>query len=311
MYLNVKILNMKKKLGAERTRDGDFIFTVWAPLAESVGVIFKENMPLIPLTKDAMGYWQGSAPGLPANTLYKYLLNGKDQLPDPASRAQPEGVHGWSQTVDVKAFKWKDTGWKGIPTAKMIIYELHVGTFAPEGTFIAVIDKLDHLLELGVNTIEVMPVSSFSGARNWGYDGVYPYATQESYGGAPGFNKLIDACHAKGIAVILDVVYNHIGPEGNYLPQFGPYFTKAYNTPWGEALNFNEAYSYGPRDYFTGNALMWLRDFHVDGLRLDAVHAIIDEGATHFLRELRQVVNDLERETKEAIYLSRKATSMM
>lgn len=294
---------MYKRLGAEKIYEHSYRFTVWAPKVECVEVCFKDNLPPISLTKDDRGYWQASAEGLPDNTLYKFRLNEKDQLPDPASKSQPEGVHGWSRTVDVASFEWADTSWKGMPTAEMIIYELHIGTFTPEGTFTAVIDKLDHLLDLGINTIEIMPVSSFPGGRNWGYDGVYPHAAQETYGGPAGLQKLIDACHARNIAVLLDVVYNHMGPEGNYLSQFGPYFTEAFKTPWGEALNFNGPYSYGVRDYFIENALMWLRDFHLDGLRLDAVHAIIDEGATHFLKELRQAVNDLERETERTYLL--------
>ena len=289
---------MKRKLGTQMTEQGEVFFTVWAPLAEDMEVVFKEKTAPISLTKDDKGYWQGSASGLQEGALYKFRLDDGKELPDPASRSQPEGVHGWSAVVDVNKFKWNDTSWKGIPTSEMIIYELHVGTFTTDGTFSAIIDKLDHLRELGINTIEIMPVSSFPGDRNWGYDGVYPYATQESYGGASGLQKLVDVCHEKDMAVLMDVVYNHMGPEGNYLSQFGPYFTDAYKTPWGEALNFNEAYSYGVRDYFIGNALMWLRDFHIDGLRLDAVHAIIDGGATHFLKELRQAVDALEKETK-------------
>ena len=294
---------MYKQLGAVKNKDESYVFRVWAPYAESVEVIFEDKLPPLSLTKDTRGYWQGVANHLSENAGYKYRLDGNEQFPDPASRSQSQGVHGWSQLVDVGKFTWKDTSWKGMPTQEMLIYELHVGTFTQEGTFAAIIPKLDHLLELGINTIEIMPISSFSGARNWGYDGVYPYAALQSYGGATRFQELIDACHIKGIAVLLDVVYNHIGPEGNYLSKYGPYFTAAYKTPWGEAINFNEAYSYGIRDYFIGNALMWLRDFHVDGLRLDAVHAIIDGGANHFLKELRVAVDELEGKTDKKYVL--------
>src|SRR5690606_9046136 len=187
--------------------------------------------------------------------------------------------------------------WKGIPLREMIIYELHAGTFTKEGTFEAVIKKLDHFLDLGINTIEIMPISQFPGDRNWGYDGVYPFAPQLSYGGALGLKKLIDTCHQKGIAVLLDVVYNHMGPEGNYLNQFGPYFTEKYHTPWGSALNFDDEYSDEVRNFFIQNALMWLEEFHFDGLRLDAIHEIIDRGAKHFLKEVSEQVDELENET--------------
>ncbi|MGB3585680.1 MAG: malto-oligosyltrehalose trehalohydrolase, partial [Tunicatimonas sp.] len=210
----------------------------------------------------------------------------------------PDGVHGASEVVDLQNTKWTDSSWKGIALRDMVIYELHVGTFTSEGTFEAIIDKLDYLKDLGINTIELMPIAQFPGNRNWGYDGVYPFAAQHSYGGAEGLQKLVNACHQRGLALLLDVVYNHLGPEGNYLSVYGPYFTAKHQTPWGLAINFDDAYCDGVRHYFRQNALMWLRDFHIDGLRLDAIHAIKDAGANHFLAELSQAKTTLSEQTK-------------
>ncbi|MDQ3393859.1 MAG: malto-oligosyltrehalose trehalohydrolase, partial [Bacteroidota bacterium] len=234
---------------------------------------------------------------LDQGTFYKYKIDGHLLRPDPASMSQPEGVHGYSALVNHQNFQWADGSWQSMPMKDMIIYELHVGTFTQEGTFDGIISRLEHLQELGINAIEIMPVAQFPGSRNWGYDGVYPFATQVSYGGAEGLKRLVDACHRVNIAVILDVVYNHMGPEGNYLNDFGPYFTDKYNTPWGKAINFDDAHCDPVRAYFIQNALMWFRDFHIDALRLDAVHAIKDLGAKHFLRELADETHLLEKET--------------
>lgn len=287
---------MRRKIGAEYLGNNKTKFTVWAPLKKNVEILLKDGNTFT-LEKDLKGYWEKEIENSSPGKSYKFRLDGEKELPDPASRSQPEGVHEWSQIIDPKAYQWKDTYWEGLPLSEMIIYELHVGTFTKEGTFEAIIDKLDHLLELGVNTIEIMPISQFPGNRNWGYDGVYPFAAQDSYGGVTGLKKLIDACHKKKIAVILDVVYNHMGPEGNYLSQFGPYFTEKYHTPWGSALNFDDKYSDEVRNFFIQNALMWLEEFHFDGLRLDAIHEIIDRGATHFLKEMSMQVDELEKET--------------
>jgi maltooligosyltrehalose trehalohydrolase len=288
---------MGRKVGAEYTNEDTCQFTVWAPSAEKVEVVWKEEKEAEALEKDESGYWSKTIFGVKPGTLYKYRLDGQKEHPDPASRSQPDGVHSWSRTVDQHAHQWKDENWKGLATAQMIIYELHVGTFTPEGTFEAVIDKLDHLKELGVNTLEIMPISQFPGNRNWGYDGVYPYAAQHSYGGAEGLKKMIDACHQKGFAVLLDAVYNHMGPEGNYLSEFGPYFTSKYETPWGKAINFDDQYADEVRNFFLQNAIMWMEDYHFDGLRLDAIHEIIDLGARHFLKELSQKTDELEEKT--------------
>lgn len=223
--------------------------------------------------------------------------------PDPASHFQPQGVHGPSQVIDHSTSPWQDAGWKGVPLAEMIFYELHVGTFTPAGTFAAIIPRLPDLVELGVNAIELMPVAQFPGDRNWGYDGVYPFAVQNSYGGPLGLKQLVDACHQQGLAVILDVVYNHFGPEGNYTSNFGPYGTATYQTPWGTAMNFDHARSDGVRNYFIQNALHWLEHYHLDGLRLDAIHAIYDLGAKHFLPELAERVDEFSRRSGRKRYL--------
>ena len=287
---------MKRKIGAAYKGNDKITFTVWAPLKNKVEVIFKDR-PSIALTKDFLGYWEKEVSGIPEGLYYKFRLDEKEDFPDPTSRYQPLGVHSWSATVNQNSFSWNDRIWKGLPLAQMVIYELHVGTFTSEGTFEAVIGKLNHLLNLGINCIEILPISQFPGDRNWGYDGVYPFAAQESYGGPEGLKKMIDACHQKGVAVILDAVYNHMGPEGNYLSQFGPYFTEKYQTPWGAALNFDDKYSDEVRNFFLENALMWLEDYHFDGLRLDAIHEIIDRGTKHLLKELSLEVDKLQQKT--------------
>lgn len=283
---------MKRRIGAE-FKNGTCGFCVWAPEAEMAELHLKDQPP-VALRKDDLGYWKTSLQLTPG-TYYKFKLDN-NEFPDPASRFQPEGVHSWSEVVSSE-FEWNDISWKGISPSEMIIYELHVGTFSEEGTFEGVQNKLDHFLELGVNTLEIMPISQFPGDRNWGYDGVYPFAVQNSYGSRESLKQLIDACHEKGLAVLLDVVYNHLGPEGNYLSSFGPYFTEKYHTPWGSAINFDDKYSDEVRNFFLQNAIMWLEEFHFDGLRLDAVHEIIDRGAKHFLRELSENVDGLEKES--------------
>ena len=293
---------MRRKVGADYLGSNRTKFTVWAPLKDKVEVLFKDGRRE-PLLKDSHGYWEQELTNVPAGSLYKFSLEQGEDFPDPASRSQPEGVHSWSKVIDHSAFKWNDTHWKGIPLEDMIIYELHVGAFTLQGTFDGVISKLDHLLELGVNTIELLPIAQFPGVRNWGYDGVYPYAVQESYGGPERLKRLIDQCHQNGIAVLLDAVYNHLGPEGNYMAQYGPYFTEKYQTPWGSAINFDDKHSDEVRNYFIENALMWLEDYHFDGLRLDAIHEIIDRGARHVLRELSLEVDSLEKSLGKSLIL--------
>lgn len=263
-------------------------FTLWAPNAAEVQVhLIHPRDQVLPMKRDARGYYTLQVAGLAPGTRYFYRVKGKSDIPDPASRYQPQGVHGPSEVCD-RAFPWSDSAWFGLPLRDYIIYELHVGTYSAAGTFEGVIADLPRLKELGVTAIEIMPVAQFPGTRNWGYDGVGLYAVQNSYGGPLGLKKLVNAAHQHGLAVILDVVYNHLGPEGNYLGEFGLYFTSTYSTPWGRALNFDGPHSDGVRRFFIENALYWQTEFHIDALRLDAVHAIRDIGAVPFLRELRE-----------------------
>lgn len=275
---------------------------VWAPTANEAVLLLAVSGKRLPLEKDENGYWQTDTDALREGDLYKIVIDGTE-LPDPASLSQPEGVHGPSQALDLSRFGWTDKDWNNLPLEQYILYELHTGTFTPEGTFEGIGHKLDYLKELGVNAIEIMPVAQFPGSRNWGYDGVFPFAVQDSYGGAAELQKLVDLCHSKGIAVVLDVVYNHLGPEGNYLDAAGPYFTSKYCTPWGNALNFDDAWCDGVREYFIENALMWFRDFHIDALRLDAVHAIRDFSPMHILREIKLHTDKLMEETGRKHYL--------
>jgi len=242
------------------------------------------------MKKISKGYWKSAVENVFPGLLYFYRLEDKIDRPDPASRFQPNGVHGPSQIIDLNAFLWGDDDWKGIPLKDYVIYELHIGTFTKGGTFESIIPYLDYLKELGITAIELMPVAQFPGDRNWGYDGVYPFAPQNSYGGPHGLKTLVNACHKEGLAVILDVVYNHLGPEGNYLNNFGPYFTNKYKTPWGDAINFDGPYSDEVRKFFIQNALYWITEFHMDALRIDAVHGIFDFSAKHFLQELGEAV---------------------
>lgn len=248
------------------------------------------------MTRDDEGYWSISLANISPGTRYYFRPNDEKDFPDPASRFQPEGVHGPSEVVDLR-WRWNDADWKGIDPQFWIIYELHVGTFTPEGTFEAIIPRLDDLAETGINAIEIMPIAQFPGARNWGYDGVFPYAVQNSYGGPMGLKRLVDACHQKGIAVILDVVYNHQGPEGNYMSAFAPYFSSRYHTPWGDAINFDWEWSDGVREFYIQNTLYWLDEFHFDGLRFDAIHAVFDSSPVHFWDALHHEVRELESRT--------------
>jgi maltooligosyltrehalose trehalohydrolase len=274
--------------GASVEPDGRIRFSVWAPRVQQIEVELVATNRRIPLVRGEQGVHHALAVDVPVGSDYFLVLERERRRPDPVSRHQPSGVHGPTRIVDPAAFRWSDRDWKGVALEELLIYELHVGTFTPEGTFDAAIERLDHLGRLGVTAIELMPVAEFPGERNWGYDGVHPYAPQSSYGGPEGLKRLIDACHAAGLAVILDVVYNHIGPEGNYLPELAAYFSDRYRTPWGEALNFDTADSDPVRRYFIENALYWLTEFHVDGLRLDAIHAIYDFSAEHVLAELSE-----------------------
>lgn len=249
---------------------------------------------LVPMTTDGSGYHWLALENVEPGAEYFYRLDGGLERPDPASRVQPRGVHGPSAVAD-PAYQWKDGGWKGLPQERAVIYELHTGTFSPEGTFAGIIPRLDALKDLGVTVIALMPVAQFPGRRNWGYDGVYPFAAQNSYGGADGLKRLVEACHLRGLAVMLDVVYNHQGPEGCYLRDFGPYFSSEYKTPWGPAFNFDGPHSDEVRRFFLESALRWLDEFNIDALRLDAVHAIRDFSARPFIEELSAAAHELGR----------------
>ncbi len=269
------------------------VFKVWAPKVQSVDVKIGEQK--YPLTQTEGGWWEAPIEGAGPGTDYVFQLDGKDQpLPDPRSAFQPQGVNGPSRIVDHAAFRWTDAAWHARPLQSAIIYELHVGTFTPEGTCDAALGKLEYLRELGITHVELLPFAEFPGRNGWGYDGVDLFAPHAAYGGPDGLKRFVDACHGHGLAVIMDVVYNHFGPSGNYVGSFGPYFTDAHKTPWGDAVNLEDAGSYEVRRFFCDNALMWLRDYHIDGLRLDAVHAYMDRSAINFMEQLSAEVRALE-----------------
>lgn len=293
----------KEPLGATLL-DGDTCsFLVWAPRAKQVEVCLSATpQRRVGMHAKKCGYFHAVAEDVSAGTLYKYCLDEEQERPDPASRHQPQGVHGPSQIV-ANQFDWNDSSWQGLPLEKYVLYELHVGTFTPQGTLDEIIPRISILKDLGITAIELMPVAQFPGKRNWGYDGVYPYAVQSSYGGPTALKQLVNACHQLGIALVLDVVYNHLGPEGNYLADFGPYFTDRYKTPWGQAINFDGAESDEVRRYFIENALQWITDFHIDALRLDAVHAIVDPSARTFLEELTAAVHERGKTLSRSVYL--------
>ncbi|HXG57515.1 MAG TPA: malto-oligosyltrehalose trehalohydrolase [Thermoanaerobaculia bacterium] len=278
----------QKPLGAILHEDGRCEFRVWAPRRRSVDVRIIDG-PTVAMRRGEWGYFEAVLDGCTEGTRYVYLLDGSVERPDPASRSQPDGVHAPSEVVG-RDFAWRDAGWRGLPLDAYVVYELHVGTFTEEGTLDAIVPRLPALKETGITAIELMPVGQFPGGRNWGYDGVYAGAVQNSYGGPRALKRLVDAAHAHGLAVVLDVVYNHLGPEGNYLSEYGPYFTDRYRTPWGEALNFDGPSSDPVRWLFIHNALMWIDEFHIDALRVDAVHAIVDHSAGPFLQELTAAV---------------------
>ncbi len=269
-------------------------FRVWAPLPKKIEVHCADKR--FAMNVESRGWWSAEISAAGAGTDYGFVLDGEGPFPDPRSPWQPAGVQGLSRLVDQSQFKWSDAGWQAPPLSSAVIYELHVGTFTAEGTFEAALEKLDHLVRLGVTHVELMPVNAFSGARGWGYDGVDLFAPHQAYGGPEGLKRLVDACHARRLAVLLDVVYNHLGPEGNFLGRFAPYFASRHSVPWGAAINFDGPDSDEVRRCFCDNALMWLRDYHFDGLRLDAVHAIFDSTARPFLEQLAVEVHQLRTE---------------
>jgi maltooligosyltrehalose trehalohydrolase len=294
---------LNSTLGAVLFNEQQCRFEVWAPRVKQVEVrVVAPQERTILLQKDARGNHRGETDGLDPGARYFYRLDSGADRPDPASRYQPLGVHGPSEIVDGH-FDWSDQNWNGLALENYILYELHLGTFTAEGTFAAAAAKLDHLQALGITAVELMPLGQFPGSRNWGYDGAYLYAVQESYGGLQGLKRFVNACHQRGLAVVLDVVYNHLGPEGNYLAEYAPYFTDRYQTPWGPAINFDGPESDEVRRFFIENALFWVTECHIDALRLDAIHAIVDPSARPFLEELGEAVHCRAQKLQRKIYL--------
>ncbi len=276
-------------------------FSVWAPEPGRVELVLADRR--IDMQRNDGGWWEATVEDAGAGSRYGFSLDGGPTRPDPRSPSQPDGVEGLSEVVDHDGFGWSDAGWRGVPLAGAVLYELHVGTFTEEGTFDAAIGRLDHLVELGVDAVELMPVAEFSGDRGWGYDGVDLFAPHHAYGGPEGLKRLVDACHRAGLGVVIDVVYNHLGPAGNYLAEFGPYFSQRHRTNWGPAVNFDGPGSDEVRRFVLDNAATWLRDYHADGLRLDAVHAIVDQSARHVLEQLADEVGALAAHLRRPLFL--------
>jgi maltooligosyltrehalose trehalohydrolase len=277
------------------------VFTVWAPAASRMELELEDGRH--PMERAAGGWWSLEVAAAGPGSDYRFAVDGGEALPDPRSPWQPGGVHGPSRVVDHGAFAWTDRSFRARPLSSAVIYELHVGTFTPAGTFDGAIERLDHLVDLGVTHVELLPVQEFSGGRGWGYDGVDLFAPHHAYGGPEALKRLVDACHARDLAVLLDVVYNHLGPTGNYLARFGPYFTDRHHTPWGSAVSLDEAGSLEVRRFLCDNALMWLEAYHFDGLRIDAIHAIFDQSAVHVLEQLGTEVRALEARLGRSLWL--------
>jgi maltooligosyltrehalose trehalohydrolase len=282
---------VRRPLGAVPLDSGLVEFRVWAPRARAVAVRVRGEPELHELTPASGGVFAAEVPAAPDDD-YVFVLDGERELPDPCSRFQPAGVLGPSRVVDTGAFTWTDASWQGVALEDLVLYELHVGTFTPEGTFAAAAERLQGLADLGVTAVELMPVATFPGNRGWGYDGVYAYAPHRAYGGPDGLAAFVDAAHAAGLAVVLDVVYNHLGPGGDRIDAFGPYLSDRHETGWGKGMNYDGPGCEGVREWAIQNALLWVRDYHVDGLRLDATHAVLDDSRTHVLAELAERVRD-------------------
>ena len=303
--------------GAQCRDDGSVRFRLWAPAAEQVELCLAGASVMIPLARDDQGWFEVVTDAAKPGTQYRFRINGEQEVPDPASRFQPQDVHGPSEVVDPQAFDWRDGAWRGRRWEEAVIYELHVGAFSSAGTFFAVRERLDYLADLGITAVELMPIADFPGRRNWGYDGVFLFAPDNVYGRPQDLKELVQSAHERGIMVLLDVVYNHFGPEGNYLRSYAPqFFTDRHRTPWGDGINFDGPASRVVRDFFIQNALYWLTEYHFDGLRLDAVHAIIDDSTPHILEELADAVRNaiepdrhvhllLENDRNQAHYLQR------
>ena len=277
------------------------MFSVWAPECGRVDLVVGDRR--LPMMRMERGWWEVSSEAARTGARYGFSLDGGPPRPDPRSLSQPDGVLGLSELIDHSSYAWTDAGWAGMPLAGSVLYELHVGTFTAKGTFEDVIQRLPYLVELGVDAIELMPVAEFSGDRGWGYDGVDLFAVHHAYGGPEGLKRLVEACHARGLGVLLDVVYNHLGPVGNFLSEFGPYFSHRYTTGWGPAFNFDGPGSDEVRRLVVDNALMWIRDYHIDGLRLDAVHTIVDQSPLNVLEQLAREVEELSAQLNRRVFL--------
>jgi malto-oligosyltrehalose trehalohydrolase len=306
--------------GAECRDDGSVRFRLWAPSAGSVDVLVERTAAMLAMRAVEDGWFELITDQAGCEDLYWFRIDGKQRVPDPASRFQPQDVHGPSQVIAADGFDWRDNLWRGRPWEEAVLYELHIGTFTSEGTFASAQERLDYLAELGVTAIELMPLSDFPGRRNWGYDGVFPFAPDSTYGRPEDLKEFIQSAQERGIMVLLDVVYNHFGPEGNYLGSYAPqFFTDRHHTPWGKGLNFDGPRSRTVRDFFIHNALYWLEEYHFDGLRLDAVHAIADDSDPDILTELADAVHEsisperhvhliLENERNQSRYLQRQSS---
>jgi maltooligosyltrehalose trehalohydrolase len=293
-----------RRCGALGRADGSVCWRVWAPRANRVELVLIDGGRRRPIPmRGEEGYFSHTEPEVAEGQRYAYRLNNGPERPDPASLWQPDGVHAPSAVVRPERFAWNDHSWRGVSRQDLVIYELHTGTFTPEGTFDAIIPRLASVRELGVTAIELMPVAQFPGARNWGYDGTSFYAVQNSYGGPHGLRRLVDACHAAGLAIFLDVVYNHAGPEGNYLQEFGPYFADRYRTFWGPAFNYDSAGCDAVRDFVLDNVRLWIEDYHLDGLRLDAVHCIFDFSPHHILRAIQETADEAGRRRGVSVHV--------
>jgi maltooligosyltrehalose trehalohydrolase len=294
-----------RRCGALARPDGSVSWRLWAPFAKEVELVLFDGNQRRPrrMTRDETGYFTHTESEVREGQRYAFRMNNGPDRPDPASLWQPEGVHQPSAVVVPARFQWTDKEWQGVRRQDLVIYELHVGTFTPEGTFEAIIPRLAELRKLGVTALEIMPVAQFPGRRNWGYDGTFMYAAQNSYGGPQGLQRLVDSCHAAGLAIFLDVVYNHLGPEGNYLREFGPYFADRYRTAWGAALNYDSSGCDQVRDFIIDNARMWVEEFHFDGLRLDAIHAIYDFSPHHILQAIKESVDESGRRLGRPVHV--------
>ncbi|MCS7467275.1 malto-oligosyltrehalose trehalohydrolase [Stieleria sp. ICT_E10.1] len=300
---NCLAIEVHQHLGARPLADGSTSFSVWAPLADRVSIDVVDGPQAIEMTKDSVGYHHATVAGVTSGSLYFYRVDGGPRRPDPASRFQPQGVHGPSVVVD-PSFDWTDQDYRAPSRDELIIYELHVGTFTDAGTFVAAIDRIAELVELGITAIELMPVAASAGRWNWGYDGVALFAPMNAFGTPNDFRRFVDAAHAAGLAVFLDVVYNHLGPEGNYLSEFGPYLSSKHRTVWGDAPNFDDpVHGDAVRRFFAANAVYWLDEFHLDGLRVDAIHCMADDREPHVAAEISDEVAFWSQQSRRNVML--------